>query len=386
MALQFRKKLRILPGFTLNLSKTRMSAMIDINGLDFNTFNKGKYLNFRIPGTGIHDKIRLDRNFGLSPENRGDDADFYTQKQLNVEYEIKSYNPELLTSDSLFGLKQSILNVQKIREEMRQEYLEANSSKNESLFFLVISYLLIFGFFLKKIKASYIEKKEFAEYLNKEYQNFKLSIGFNFDKELLNEYISVKKSFEFLSKSEKKWKTVSFSYNDKFRERTTANRSITRVEINLYEDTLPFIETDFSALVFQNANGGNLFFYPGFLIIKEDKNNDFAIVDYRNLTIKLSLTNFHEDESVPSDSMQVGNTWRYSNKDGSRDRRFNGNYQIPVMKYGKIMFKNSDGVNEQYMFSSYDGASRFCECFYNYISVLSKMRWDVNTDYKSIEN
>jgi hypothetical protein len=40
-----------------------------------------------------------------------------------------------------------------------------------------------------------------------------------------------------------------------------------------------------------------------------------------------------EDEGVPSDSQVVGYTWRFVNKKGGPDRRFNNNRQIPEVLY-----------------------------------------------------
>ena len=37
--------------------------------------------------------------------------------------------------------------------------------------------------------------------------------------------------------------------------------------------------------------------------------------------------------------------WKYVNKNGGPDRRFNDNRQIPVCRYGEINLKSSDGIN-----------------------------------------
>ena len=385
MSIKFRKRVRVFPGFTLNLSKTGMSATVGIKGFSLNVGNNGMYLNTGIPGTGLYDRVRLDKNSNVAPIKTETDSGNIMPTQLNVEYEVKSYNPELLTSESLYGLKQSILDAQKIKEEMKNEYLEAESNKDMTLFFLIISHILIFGFFLKKLKESYKQKKLFANELKEDYENFKLSINFNFDKELLNVYITFRKAFELLEKAEKKWDIVSFSYIDKYQQRTIADTSITRHEISLFINTLPFINTDYSALVFQNANGGDLYLYPGFLIIKEKNNNDFAIIDYKNLKIDLSYTNFQEEEKIPTDSIQVGSTWKYTNKNGSRDKRFNNNFQIPLLRYASISFMTNDGLNEKYMFSNCETALAFYSSFDAYIKILSNMKWNVSTEYEKLE-
>ena len=59
--MRFRKTLKIAKGVKLNLSKTGASFTLGGGkGLSFNLGNKGAYLNWSIPGTGVYDRVRLD--------------------------------------------------------------------------------------------------------------------------------------------------------------------------------------------------------------------------------------------------------------------------------------------------------------------------------------
>jgi hypothetical protein len=42
---------------------------------------------------------------------------------------------------------------------------------------------------------------------------------------------------------------------------------------------------------------------------------------------------------VPRDSTQVDTTWRFVNKNGGPDRRFNNNSQIPILQYGEVVMR-----------------------------------------------
>ena len=55
------------------------------------------------------------------------------------------------------------------------------------------------------MKQKYKEKKLFAEELKNDYENFSLELDFNFDKDTLNDYISIRKYFEQMSLAEKIW-------------------------------------------------------------------------------------------------------------------------------------------------------------------------------------
>ncbi|MBR5303091.1 MAG: DUF4236 domain-containing protein [Clostridia bacterium] len=60
--MRFRKSLKVTKGVKLNLSKTGASFTLG-SGLpvSLNVGNKGAYLNWSIPGTGVYDRVRLDK-------------------------------------------------------------------------------------------------------------------------------------------------------------------------------------------------------------------------------------------------------------------------------------------------------------------------------------
>lgn len=60
MAWKFRKRIKIAPGVTLNLSKSGVSTTVGTKGASVNMGKNGIYLNTGIPGTGIYDRQRLD--------------------------------------------------------------------------------------------------------------------------------------------------------------------------------------------------------------------------------------------------------------------------------------------------------------------------------------
>lgn len=61
MGLLFRKRIKILPGVTLNLSKSGVSATIGRKGMSVSLGRRGTYLNAGIPSSGIYSRTRLDK-------------------------------------------------------------------------------------------------------------------------------------------------------------------------------------------------------------------------------------------------------------------------------------------------------------------------------------
>ena len=59
MSWSFRKKVRILPGVDLNLSKTGMGISVGPKGAKVSVNKNGIYLNTSIPGTGLYKRTKL---------------------------------------------------------------------------------------------------------------------------------------------------------------------------------------------------------------------------------------------------------------------------------------------------------------------------------------
>jgi hypothetical protein len=54
------------------------------------------------------------------------------------------------------------------------------------------------------------------------------------------------------------------------------------------------------------------------------------------------------------------------------DKRFKGNYQIPIVKYGSLTFQSENGLEEGYMFSNFMAFNTFQEAYNHHIKLLSK--------------
>ena len=59
-----------------------------------------------------------------------------------------------------------------------------------------------------------------------------------------------------------------------------------------------------------------------------------------------------EKNKVPKDSKIIGKTWKYRNKNGTRDRRFKDNVEYPICLYGECDLKSDFGVDISIIFSN----------------------------------
>lgn len=74
--------------------------------------------------------------------------------------------------------------------------------------------------------------------------------------------------------------------------------------------------------------------------------NGVGAVDYSTLELTSSPTRFIEEGNVPHDARIVEHTWRFVNKNGTPDRRFNNNRQIPICQYEEMRIGSKTGVLE----------------------------------------
>ena len=67
---------------------------------------------------------------------------------------------------------------------------------------------------------------------------------------------------------------------------------------------------------------------------------------YGNLDVETQTIRFIESEWQPPEAPVVGSTWRYVNKNGGPDRRFNDNRQVPILHYDEIRLRSPSGLSE----------------------------------------
>jgi hypothetical protein len=87
-----------------------------------------------------------------------------------------------------------------------------------------------------------------------------------------------------------------------------------------------------------------LFFLPDRLLVYDGAN--VGGVSYRSLEMNVARQQFIEETGAPRDAKVVGYTWRYVNKGGGPDRRFNNNPQLPICLYDELSLRTVSGLNE----------------------------------------
>ena len=372
MAWGFRRRIKIIPGVYLNLSKSGISTSIGIRGANLTLGKTGAYLNTGIPGTGIYQRQKLANGKSANQKNQFVLVE-HSEQHIYAEKEIISADVQEITSQDMQGIKDSILLAHQQRIELNGDLQKVKSKLASTKLKLTLSYLLLYGLVSKgiaeKIKADILEQKEVISELENQIKNCFVNLEIDFDEEFDLKYKNLVATFKNLCNCHKIWDVTSASLQDTVKSRSSAGTLVDKKEVRFGFKNLPDIKYDFDAMFFKNANGADLYFYPNFIVMFSSKHK-FAIIGFEELDFYHRNLRFTETGKIPKDSIVIDRTWAKVNKNGTPDKRFKGNYQIPVIKYGEIQLSTITGVNEEYEFSNYQFSEDFAHAFKDYQNLL----------------
>lgn len=93
----------------------------------------------------------------------------------------------------------------------------------------------------------------------------------------------------------------------------------------------------------------NIYFFPDVVLIVQGSRA--GALSYDQLDVSWTNTTVIEGETVAPDSQVVGHTWRFVNRNGGPDRRFNNNRQLPKVLYLQMMLTGLAGLRKVLQFS-----------------------------------
>ncbi|WP_279044326.1 DUF4236 domain-containing protein [Cedecea davisae] len=392
MSLRFRQTFTLLPGVRLNIGKRGISASIGVPGATVNFGKKGIRATVGLPGSGLSyttPTLPYDgTNSVINPLNSSTKPPFeIPELPSNIPSNAKVYMPvagmneissasvEVLTSSSLLPLRDLIAKAREQRDDVKADLKEAVAEESKQNNELIRRKSSLFRWFYKRRIAELeaqlpLIQAEVSRLILWE-ENTKIAITFESSDASQRAYAAMVRAFDMLKSSVKKWDITADKATDQFAERTLATRSVNRHPVTFDFSSTDLIQFTGRAMRFENVNGDDILLYPGVAVIPR-ADGAFALIDLRELQINAEYRRFHEEEGVPSDSRLDGHTWAKTNKNGSPDRRFKDNYQIPVCIYGNITFLSQTGLSEEYMVSNADAAQAFAEAVKRYQTSLTE--------------
>jgi hypothetical protein len=146
---------------------------------------------------------------------------------------------------------------------------------------------------------------------------------------------------QVLGRSSAIWSVSREHVHGDWKRHAGAGTSVARSRIRIGWGAPSFIETN-ARIGFLKIAGTKLYLFPDRMLIFGP--GGVRSVRYADLSATAGTVSFREEQGVPSDARVTGKTWRYVNKSGGPDRRFNNNYQIPVVSYGTLEVQAPSGL------------------------------------------
>ena len=370
MGIRFRRSFKLLPGIRLNLSGSGVSVSLGAKGFHYTIGSKGSRATVSLPGSGLswtHSSSHSDgrpKNPMVYPSSSHEQYLLESQSIAPIESRSTEEINALSTSDLV-----PILN--RMRGRIRLMWLTCPLVA--SVFILAlrsnVPEIIQLGFFhasLFTLACIALDRYRRSLRIEYELQGIAKTIG-----------IALKDAFDELRDCAKIWNVTAKVFTHDWKRNAGATSLNQRKQLGLSFDrptglrgrvSFPAVKTD----------AEHLYFLPDAVLVA--KANSVAALSYGDIAFSNNTIRFIEEDSVPSDAIVVGETWRFLNKKGGPDQRFNGNRRLPICGYGKMEFRSAGGLNCLIHYSNAEAGNQFAKV----IKVLAQATSKI--DSKAIKN
>ena len=187
-----------------------------------------------------------------------------------------------------------------------------------------------------------------------------ISVNFDMDSEVAEPHRRMQAAFDRMASSQRSWSVQTTQHIDRVKARSWAGTVVSRGPTILKRLAASLVDTQDLPLAMRVLGGKSIaHFYPGFVLVDGGNGTNFALIDITELGVASASADFTETEVVPSDAQIIGSTWAKANKNGTRDRRFAHNRELPIMRYGFLNLLAAGGMDEAFMFSNAEASTDF---------------------------
>lgn len=366
MAWYFRKAVEIGP-VRFNLSKSGIGASFGVKGFRIGIRPDGRsYIHAGRNGIYYHEEL-TDKTKSQNTINKDDSSInntiFYNTAGTD---ELKSnYKTELVEA------------LTKSYTAFRYDYLTGAIG-------LIITFMFLLFTFLaqdKDIQSSQIQLAViiainiclFLIVAKWETKRRSIDIIYEFENNDYKYYENIILAFNKIAECNKIWSLISsLQLSDTYQYKINAGASslVNTGVASGGTGKLPWVNTNISIPLIK-ANNKSIYFVPDGIIVYDTKG--IAYVEYQSLKINNNTINFI-DEFPPSDANIIDKTWQYTNINGTPDRRFKYNKQIPVCRYGELKIETSDKLLLYIMTSIEDAPKEFKEAMNKLQTTMTNKR------------
>ncbi len=201
-------------------------------------------------------------------------------------------------------------------------------------------------------------------------KRFEMELHYNMDEQFQQIYQQFAQHFKTFSCSRRIWQYLNVHNTIDYKRNAGAGKLIKRValrSISTDQKPMRYFITNV-AIPYLKLSNIEFYFLPERLVVK--RGSTFAALFYKNLRISGSSTRFIEEEGVAGDALVVDYTWKYVNKKGGPDRRFNNNRKLPICLYSEYALTSDTGIYEV-ITTSKQGAM---DAFANFLMQIGKLQ------------
>ena len=352
MGWYFRKSKSVGP-FRVNFSKSGMSFSTGVKGARMSFGPRGTFVN--VGGNGIYYRKKL----GSSSKGNSTRSKTYVQNG-SAQY-AENYNQ---TVDAITVQEQtqgiSVTNQAIVKDIKRARLL------NWLWVALSVILLACVGWWTAIIMLAFrVLLPRF----------FRAEVNYELDAEAENEWEKFAEFFSSLKACKKLWVIETSQSVMNTKTNAGAGRNLTRSQMTLKQTkanrSIGFGVYSNSPCIKLKGKQCTILFLPCDVIIK--KGTHIVACSYENLEIRTGTTNFIETDPVPKDATVIRYTWQFVNKDGSADRRYANNRQLPVCQYGRIMLQAGDQIGIEIHVSNAATTASIGPAFQYYADYLEEL-------------
>lgn len=343
MGLRFRKSINLGFGFRVNISKSGIGYSWGVPGYRVTKKVNGDIrTTYSLPGTGIS---------YVEDESSSDDKQVDTYENF---YKIENGNIDVISSP------ENKIFVKTIKSILIKRIITWSISLAITLLSLLllliinklIAGLIILFVFVTSISTCIIINTKCV-----------INLEYLLDDETEKDFMNINNALSAIAKCHYIWNITDYSINNNIKYHAGAYKSLGRILSFLEFVKLPTYLKEKNNSKFYRLKLGNIkyYFLPDKILMIDNLN--VGALKYSDIKIYVEDSYFREDDITPKDSKFMYYTWKYVNKDGSRDKRFSSNYQIPVYLYGTIYIKSKSGLNIELLVTNKENAVNFKDLF-----------------------
>ncbi|MBR1984138.1 MAG: DUF4236 domain-containing protein [Clostridia bacterium] len=327
MGFRFRKSINLGGGFRINLSKSGIGYSFGTKGMRWTKLCNGRNRStYSIPGTGL--AYISESSDGKKQSSSKQEVQEMSDENGNLEYQATA---ELEENNAVYDdFIQEVSNVKNL-----------HAVWNFAMFCSCITTLFVPPVIFLPILLL-IGKLCFRKY-------FKVELNYNFDEDYEDYFSCLNLFLSELAGNQKLWGILKSYHEDNTKYSSGASSTFARTELKLKKQNANYLNSNVEYYCLEHMKN-KFYFLPDRLLI--DSGLTAKSLRYSEIQCKFDTIDFVEELGVTSDTEVIENTWKYTNKDGSPDRRFKDNYQIPICRYGTMQMQSNNGLDMLFHFSN----------------------------------